>query len=134
MHGTVIAHATVAITGSTEWVETYPIRCSSFPGLNLTALPGEMLTSAPVRGFLPTPVFRGFTVKTPNPRSSMRSECPKSLLHAFENRVHRSLRLGTGQSGAFDDTLNQILLDHRGHLPSVFALGWLSQTTEKPGR
>src|SRR6185437_14514515 len=51
----------------------YPIKCSSFPGLKRTALPGEMLTSAPVRGFLPTPVFRGFTVKTPNPRNSIRT-------------------------------------------------------------
>src|SRR5438309_1062897 len=32
-----------------------------------------MLTSAPVRGLRPIPVLRGRTLKTPNPRSSMRS-------------------------------------------------------------
>src|SRR5689334_3589133 len=47
--------------------------CSSLPGLNRTALPGGMETSAPVRGFRPMPVLRGRTLKTPKPRSSMRS-------------------------------------------------------------
>src|SRR5579871_3434660 len=47
--------------------------CSSLPGLKRTALPGGMLTSAPVRGLRPMPVLRGRTVKTPKPRSSMRS-------------------------------------------------------------
>ena len=47
--------------------------CSSLPGLKRTALPGGMETSAPVRGFLPMPVFRGRTLNTPKPRSSMRS-------------------------------------------------------------
>ena len=47
--------------------------CNSLPGLNRTALPGGMETSAPVRGLRPIPVFRGLTLNTPNPRSSMRS-------------------------------------------------------------
>ena len=34
-----------------------------------------METSAPVRGLRPMPVFRGFTLNTPKPRSSMRSPC-----------------------------------------------------------
>src|SRR5271166_803414 len=51
----------------------YSIDCSSLPGLKRTALPGGMLTSAPVRGLRPMPVFLGRTVKTPNPRNSMRS-------------------------------------------------------------
>ena len=51
----------------------YSIDCSSLPGLKRTAFPGGMLTSAPVRGFRPMPVLRGRTVKTPKPRSSMRS-------------------------------------------------------------
>src|SRR6266853_5681925 len=46
---------------------------SSFPGLKRTAFPGGMLTSAPVRGLRPIPVLRGRTLKTPNPRNSMRS-------------------------------------------------------------
>src|SRR5207253_5305844 len=49
------------------------IDCNSFPGLNRTALPGGMDTSAPVRGLRPIPVLRGRTLKTPNPRNSMRS-------------------------------------------------------------
>src|SRR5689334_9722962 len=47
--------------------------CNSFPGLKRTALPGGMLTSAPVRGLRPIPVLRGRTLKTPKPRSSIRS-------------------------------------------------------------
>src|SRR5580658_5118673 len=47
--------------------------CSSLPGLNRTALPGGMATSAPVRGLRPMPVLRGRTLKMPKPRSSMRS-------------------------------------------------------------
>src|SRR5207302_7102272 len=47
--------------------------CNSFPGLKRTAFPGGMLTSAPVRGLRPMPVFRGRTLNTPNPRSSIRS-------------------------------------------------------------
>src|ERR1700733_11593176 len=48
------------------------IDCNSFPGLKRTALPGGIDTSAPVRGLRPMPVFRGRTLNTPNPRSSMR--------------------------------------------------------------
>src|SRR6266699_5470089 len=47
--------------------------CNSLPGLNRTAFPGGMETSAPVRGLRPMPVFRGRTLNTPKPRSSMRS-------------------------------------------------------------
>src|SRR5205814_403371 len=47
--------------------------CNSLPGLNRTAFPGGMETSAPVRGLRPIPVFRGRTLNTPKPRSSMRS-------------------------------------------------------------
>src|SRR3954462_3746441 len=47
--------------------------CNSLPGLKRTALPGGMLTSAPVRGLRPMPVLRGRTLNTPKPRSSMRS-------------------------------------------------------------
>src|SRR5438552_1692424 len=47
--------------------------CNSFPGLKRTAFPGGIETSAPVRGLRPIPVLRGRTLKTPNPRSSMRS-------------------------------------------------------------
>lgn len=50
--------------------------CSSLPGLNRTARPGAIDTSVPVRGFLPIPVFRGRTLNTPKPRSSIR--CPSA--------------------------------------------------------
>src|SRR5262249_1708092 len=46
-------------------------------------LPGGMLTSSPVRGFLPMPVFRGFTLKTPKRRSSMRCPRPSESLSAL---------------------------------------------------
>src|SRR3984957_15964929 len=52
--------------------------CSSLPGLNRTALPGGMATSAPVRGLRPIPVLRGRTLKMPKPRSSMRSPCDRA--------------------------------------------------------
>src|SRR6476661_4299643 len=47
--------------------------CNSLPGLNRTALPGGIETSAPVRGLRPIPVLRGRTLNTPNPRNSIRS-------------------------------------------------------------
>src|ERR1035441_471095 len=64
-----------------SWDDTMPRRaagdycsvCNSLPGLKRTALPGGMETSAPVRGLRPIPVLRGFTLKTPKPRNSMRS-------------------------------------------------------------
>jgi hypothetical protein len=55
-------------------------RCSSLPGLKRTALPGVMVTSAPVRGLRPIPVLRGRTLKTPNPRNSMRSPDARAFL------------------------------------------------------
>src|SRR5262245_2746167 len=39
--------------------------CKSLPGLNLTAFPGGIFTSEPVRGFRPIPVLRGLTENTP---------------------------------------------------------------------
>src|SRR6267143_3285502 len=54
------------------------IPCSSFPGLKRTALPGGMFTSSPVRGLRPMPVLRGFTLKTPKRRSSMRWPRPRA--------------------------------------------------------
>src|SRR5690349_9635341 len=53
--------------------------CNSLPGLNRTAFPGGMDTSAPVRGLRPMPVFRGFTLNTPKPRNSMRSPCSSAF-------------------------------------------------------
>src|SRR5579864_7073242 len=52
---------------------TQSMDCNSLPGLNRTAFPGGIETSAPVRGLRPIPVLRGLTLNTPNPRSSMRS-------------------------------------------------------------
>jgi len=45
----------------------------SLPGLNRIVFPGGIATSSPVRGLRPTPLFRGLTIKTPNPRSSILS-------------------------------------------------------------
>src|SRR5262249_54097223 len=63
-----------------------PMDCSSLPGLKRTALPGGMLTSAPVRGLRPIPVLRGRTLNTPKPRSSMRSPC-ESAFFMLSNTV-----------------------------------------------
>src|SRR6202041_2016511 len=56
--------------------------CSSLPGLKRTALPGGMLTCCPVRGLRPMPVLRGFTLKTPKRRSSIRSPRPSAFFIA----------------------------------------------------
>ncbi len=61
-----------AIATGTRREINQSIDCNSLPGLNLTALPGGIETSAPVRGLRPMPVFRGRTLNTPNPRSSIR--------------------------------------------------------------
>src|SRR5580700_1890262 len=64
--------------------------CNSLPGLKRTAFPGGIETSAPVRGFRPMPVLRGFTVNTPNPRSSIRSPC-SSARFIFSNTVSTAI-------------------------------------------
>src|SRR5712671_169355 len=58
---------------------SYCSTCNSLPGLNRTAFPGGIDTSAPVRGLRPIPVLRGLTLNTPNPLSSMRSPCPRAF-------------------------------------------------------
>src|SRR6516162_338939 len=73
--------------GVESWEDTVPAAvqpgycsvCNSLPGLNRTAFPGGMETSAPVRGLRPMPVLRGLTLKTPKPRSSMRSPCSSAF-------------------------------------------------------
>src|SRR4029453_12413767 len=50
-----------------------PMFWSSLPGLKRIVRPGGSRTSLPVRGLRPIPRLRGFTWKTPKPRSSMRS-------------------------------------------------------------
>ena len=72
------------------------------------------MTSAPVRGLRPMPVLRGLTVKTPKPRSSMRSPCDEALLHAVEDGVDRGFGFGSRKAGAFDDPLDEVLFDHDG--------------------
>src|SRR5439155_22252339 len=42
--------------------------------------PGGIATSSPVRGFLPTPLLRGFTIKTPKPLSSILSPRLRAFL------------------------------------------------------
>ncbi len=71
------------------------------------------MTSAPVRGLRPMPVFRGRTVKTPKPRNSIRSPCASDLLHAFEDGFHRHLGLGFGDASLGDNFVDQIQFDHK---------------------
>lgn len=54
-------------------ITAYSSACSPLPGLKGTAFPGARATAVPVRGLRPMPSLRGRTLKTPNPRSSMRS-------------------------------------------------------------
>src|SRR3984893_4523617 len=62
------------------WVTEVPSRpCNSLPGLKRSAFPGGMLTSSPVRGLRPMPVLRGFTLKTPKRRNSMRWPRPNAV-------------------------------------------------------
>src|SRR3984893_12845866 len=63
------------------WVTEVSSRpCNSLPGLKRTAFPGGMLTSSPVRGLRPMPVLRGFRLKTPKLRNSMRGPRPRAVL------------------------------------------------------
>ena len=63
------------------------------------------------------PVLRGFTVKTPKPRNSMRSPSDQCLLHAVEDRVYRRLCFSSWQSGTLNNPLYKILLNHLGRRP-----------------
>ena len=63
------------------------------------------------------PVLRGLTVKTPNPRSSMRSPAMQGLLHAVEYGVNRRFCFGPWQSGTLNNPLYKILLNHLGRRP-----------------
>ena len=93
-----------------------PVTCSSLPGLKRTALPGVMLTSVPVRGLRPMPVLRARTLKTPNPRSSMRSPAVRACFQALEDRIHRGLSLGAGQARALDHMMDDVLFNQCGYL------------------
>src|SRR5271165_5359213 len=44
-----------------------------------------MLTSSPVRGLRPMPVLRGFTLKTPNFRNSIR--CPRPMAFFSDSKT-----------------------------------------------
>jgi hypothetical protein len=52
--------------------------------------------------------------KTPEFDAIARDE---GLLHAVEDRVHRSLCFSPGESGAFNNPLYKVLLNHLGRRP-----------------
>ena len=61
-----------------------PVTMQDF--LKRTALPGGIETSAPVRGFRPIPVLRGFTLNTPKPRNSIRSPRSRAFFISSKTR------------------------------------------------
>ena len=65
-----------------------------------------METSAPVRGFRPIPVFRGFTLKTPKPRNSIRSPDFHALNSYLFRHRHKTLAVAGALVGGHDhDTM-----------------------------
>jgi len=74
------------------------------PGLKRTALPGGMLTSAPVLGLRPIPVLRGRTLNTPKPG--------EGAFHAFKHGLDCLLGLGLGDAGFSDNFVDNVELDH----------------------
>jgi len=71
-----------------------------------------MLTSAPVRGLRPIPVLRGFTLKTPKPRNSMRSPCVRAFFIGIEHRFDGHFRFCLGNARAIDNFINNVQLYH----------------------
>ena len=71
-----------------------------------------MLTSWPVRGLRPMPVLRGFTLNTPNRRSSMRCPRPRAFFSVFEHRLNRFLGLRASHARLGDYRIHDVELDH----------------------
>ena len=73
-----------------------------------------MVTSVPVRGLRPTPVLRGLNCKDAKAAKFNAVAFAKGGLHGFEDGVHGRLRFCARETGAFDDSLDEVLLDQGG--------------------
>src|SRR5260370_743583 len=77
----------------------------SLPGLKRIVRPGGIRTSLPVRGLRPMPRLRGFTWKTPNPRSSIRSPRCMEVRIASNTASTATSALTLVMSAIFDTSL-----------------------------
>src|SRR6267378_2546992 len=77
----------------------------SLPGLKRIVRPGGIFTSLPVRGLRPMPRLRGFTWKTPKPRSSIRSPFIKESFIASRTASTATSALTFVMSAALDTSL-----------------------------
>lgn len=82
-----------------------PMSWRCLPGLNRMVRPGGIRTSLPVRGFRPIPRLRGFTWKTPKPRSSIRSPFCIERLIAWNTASTATSALTLVMAAAFETSL-----------------------------
>ena len=87
------------------------------PGLKRTALPGAMVTSAPVRGIAADAGFAWLDGEDAKATELDAVASDEGLLHAVEDCVNRSLCFGSWQAGALNNPLYKILLNHLGRRP-----------------
>jgi hypothetical protein len=91
----------------------------SLPGLKRMVRPGGMRTSLPVRGLRPMPRLRGFTWKTPKPRSSIRSPCIIESFMASRTASTATSALTLVMSAAFETSLMMSTLIMGDGTPSL---------------
>ena len=89
------------------------IDCSSFPGLNRTALPGGMDTSAPVRGLRPMPGLARTHVEHAKAPQLNAIAAGQRLLHALEYSFHGQFGLGLGDAGLGHHFVDNVELNHK---------------------
>src|SRR5262245_42707858 len=77
----------------------------SLPGLKRIVRPGGIFTSLPVRGLRPIPRLRGFTWKTPKPRSSILSPFIMESFIASSTASTATSALTFVMSAAFETSL-----------------------------
>src|SRR5207248_10080210 len=82
----------------------------SLPGLKRMVRPGGIFTSLPVRGLRPMPRLRGFTWKTPKPRSSIRSPRCMEVRIASNTASTATSALTLVMSAIFDTSLTMSTL------------------------
>jgi hypothetical protein len=94
--------------------------------LEAHGLAGAMLTSVPVRGLRPMPVLRARTLKTPNPRSSMRSPAAKACLRPSKTVSTAASALVRGRPVRSTTLMDDVLLNQWSNLAGA---NWIDCTT-----
>ena len=87
------------------------------PGLKRTALPGAMVTSAPVRGIAADAGFAWLDGEDAEAAKLNAVACDEGLLHALEDSVDGRLCFDPWQAGTLNNPLYKILLNHLGRRP-----------------